>query len=85
MDKIYIWSWKQGKFGVSISFWPKDLELLKANVNEKGWIKLDLNERKEADKFGNTHYLTVNTWKPDVKSTSVEEAKKVFSDEDVPF
>ncbi len=37
--------------------------------NGKKMIRLVLSERREADKFGNTHTLTINTWKPENKSS----------------
>jgi len=46
------------------------LSLLKADldklvVNEDGYVKLVISEKKEVDKFGNSHDVYENEWKPD--------------------
>lgn len=89
-DKIYIWNGKQSKYGVNLSFSRKDLETMQANLNEKGYINLNLNERKEIGKYGETHSMTVNTWKSQSQGISQSEAQSVFSDSkvnvwDIPF
>jgi len=89
-DKIYIWNGKQSKFGVRLSFSRKDLETMQSNLNEKGYINLNLNERKEIGKYGETHSMTVDTWKPQSQGISQSEAQSVFPDskvslDDVPF
>ena len=46
--------------------------------NEKKYIKLKVQKKREADKFGKTHSVEVNTWKP--------EKKEDFNNKnDVPF
>ena len=51
MDKIYVGNGKQfeTKFGsmLKLSFSKKDLETMLENVNEKGYINLNVNERRE--------------------------------------
>lgn len=49
---------------MKVSFSRSDIEKLTANLNEKGWINLNISERKEADKYGNTHSVVVDNWKP---------------------
>jgi hypothetical protein len=67
-EKKYVGSSRniQGKFGEiqKISFSRKDLELMMDNLNEKGYINLNRIEKKEVDKYGNTHYLVIDEWKP---------------------
>jgi hypothetical protein len=94
-DKIYFNSLrgKKGQYSIKVSVnVEKFIEELKANQNEKGYVNLELKERKEADKFGNNVYAVLDTWKPtqsnapaqspaQATSTSLEPA---FSD-DLPF
>ena len=35
---------------------------------DKKYIKLKVVEKKEVDKFGKTHYVEVDTWKPEQKN-----------------
>jgi len=57
-------------------------EIPKEHVFEydgKKYIKLKVVKKREEDQYGKTHYIEVDTWKP--------EAKKVVSkqDDDLPF
>ena len=83
-QKIYIWNWKQWLYGVRLSFSRKDLETMQANLSEKWYINLNLNERKEVGKFWETHSMTVDTWKPEARPTtnSYESNTNIL---DVPF
>ena len=51
-------------------------------ITDKGMhkIKLIVSERREEDQFGNTHYVTIDTWKPTANETPSEN----FED-DIPF
>ena len=78
-EKVYIGSGKVAttKFGdiLKLSFWPKDFETMEKNKNDGGWINIDIQKRKEADKYGNTHYGLLNTWKPEPRAqTQAQEA-----------
>jgi len=67
-QKIYCGSAKKitTQYGelMKVSFSRSDIEKLTANLNEKGWVNLNISERKEADKYGNTHSVVVDNWKP---------------------
>lgn len=41
----------------------KFIEELQANKNAGGYINIDLCQRREPDKNGNTHYAVLNEWK----------------------
>ena len=75
-EKVYIGSGKIAttKFGdiFKLSFWPKDFETMEKSKNEGGWINIDIQKRKEADKYGNTHYGLLNTWKPEARTQAQE-------------
>ncbi len=47
--------------------------------NGKKYIKLIVQKKREADQYGKTHYVAVDTWKPEAKK---EEAKE---EQDLPF
>lgn len=52
---------KVGKYGqIRIGLKPQELP-----INEKGWCNLIISEMKEADKWGNTHTVYVDDWKPE--------------------
>jgi len=68
MSKIFIGSGKNiaGQFGTieKLSFSRKDLETMIANLNDKGYVNILRKQRKEADKYGNTHYCEIDNWQP---------------------
>jgi hypothetical protein len=62
---------KKSKYGIKLSGKvEKIIEELNKHVNSKGYINLDITERKEADKYGNTHSVKVDTWEPTPKNES---------------
>jgi len=60
------------KFGslLNVSISDSALKELQAELNPKGYVNLTIAERKEADKYGNTHYAFYNDY------TKSEEVKK---------
>jgi|TARA_R110000751_G_scaffold92044_2_gene180291 hypothetical protein len=50
--------------------------------NGKKYIKLIVQQKRETDEYGKTHYVAVDTWKPEVKKETLTVAKK---EEDLPF
>lgn len=72
-DTIFCGSGKaiQTQYGelLKLSIGPKDLETITANVNEKGWINLLVRKRKEAGKYGETHSICVDQWKPETQES----------------
>jgi hypothetical protein len=82
-DKIYLngifIKEVENKFGkqirVSINV-NQFVEELRKHANLKGYVNIDINQRKEADKFGNTHYAKLNTYEP--KSETKEEPKQEY-------
>jgi hypothetical protein len=81
MEKIYVGTGKEfGQYGdvnidICLSDLPKDW-IKKSEKNGKSYIKLTVSKRKEADKYGNSHSVTVNTFKPE---------KQAAKSEDLPF
>jgi hypothetical protein len=59
---------KNGKYGpfLALSFnVEKIIAFINANKNSRGYINFNLNKRREADKYGNTHSLVLDDWEPD--------------------
>ena len=71
MEKTYVGSGKLIKTSngelMKVSFSRRDLETMTANLNDKGYINLVVSERREPDKYGNTHSVSIDTWKPTAK------------------
>lgn len=59
---------KKGKFSLKCSIKTVDfLEWIKENTNEKGYVNIEIKERKEAGKYGDTHFAVLDEWKPEKK------------------
>jgi len=71
-------TFKNGGNLINLSF-KKD-DLLKLEPNEKGYISITVAERREVDKYGNTHYMFENTYKPKANDVQGVEYK-----DDLPF
>lgn len=68
MSKTYI-EWASckaitGQYGefYNISF---NAERLMQYANEKGYINMTMSKRREVGQYGDTHYFTLNDWKPE--------------------
>ena len=68
-QKIYVGGAKEnnGQYGTfhRVSFSKQDLEVMTQNLNEKGYVNLNMNKRREPSQFGQTHSLVIDTWQPD--------------------
>jgi len=52
-------------FCLNLSFKASDLgDFVKKNKNEKGYINLSVTPRKEVGPYGDTHSVSLDTWKP---------------------
>ncbi len=77
---------KKSNYGIKLSGdADKICAEIQANKRANGSIRLELKERKEVDKNGNSHYLTVDEWEP--TKVSNDKPKDSFVDEgnDLPF
>jgi hypothetical protein len=67
-NKIYFKGFgkiKKSNYGIKIQGSAEKLiAAINECKNEKGYINLELKERREADQYGNTHYIEVDTWQP---------------------
>ncbi len=78
-----------GQFGefFNMSF---NIEKLAAHANEKGYVNMTMSKRKEPGQYGDTHYFTLNDWKPDGEKASTPGSSAPaggddISVEDLPF
>lgn len=82
--KKYCGSGKAGKFEqVRIGLKYSDLV-----PNEKGFVNIILSKRKELGKFGETHTVYLDTWKPNSQTEQQVQATQTIVDtpgQDLPF
>ena len=86
-DKIYCGSGKEKFDGnlVEITINLSKIKDCKTEIfeyNNDKFIKLKVVKKREEDEYGKTHYVEVNTWKPEKKAEVVEAGN---DDEDLPF
>lgn len=55
------------------------------NSQEGNYIKISMSELKEQGKYGETHTVYENTWKPQPKETNANEDIKEPEQSDLPF
>ncbi len=82
-DKIYVGNGKSKFDGQQVAVSLCLTDLPQEHIFEyegKKYIKLVVQERREADDYGRTHYVAVDTWKPEEKKA---ETKK--EEADLPF
>ena len=90
-EKIWCGKGKKSNYGIRISVCIDDLpsEFVTSSANGKRYISLDVNEKKDgADKWGNTHNVSVNTWKPDSKTDKKEQnngKNEAWPSDNLPF
>tara|TARA_R110000744_G_scaffold3157_3_gene12229 strand:+ start:1712 stop:1993 length:282 start_codon:yes stop_codon:yes gene_type:complete len=88
-DKIYVGSGKekfdgdQVSVSVCLSDLPKDWIF---EYNNKKYVKLIVQKKREVDQYGKTHYVAIDTFKPDAKnSQSDTPPAPTEPEEDLPF
>jgi CelD/BcsL family acetyltransferase involved in cellulose biosynthesis len=70
-DKIYVGSGKskfdgdQVAVSVCLSDLPKEFIF---EYNDKKYVKLIVQKKREADQYGKTHYVAIDTFKPEQKA-----------------
>ena len=71
-EKIYCGSGKKSQqydiinLNICVSDIPK--EHIQDGGNGKKYVRLNVSAKREADKYGNTHSISVDTWKPQKKT-----------------
>jgi len=84
-DKIYCGRGKTfGQYGtISVSICLDDIPaeyITKSDKNGKRYVKVNVDAKREADDYGNTHTVTVDTWKPTARPAPVNTRPAVFDD-----
>ena len=68
-DKIYLGAGKvvQTKNGPMLvfAFSKEDIEKLWNNMNDQGWVNVNVGKRKQISDKGVSHYMAINDWKPE--------------------
>lgn len=89
-SKIYCGSAKKSKYGLKLNINLDRIpsEFITGTPSGR-YTHLEVNEMKQPDKFGYTHCITVDTWKPEPKKEVLSpspgpEAGDISSD-DLPF
>ncbi len=69
-----------------------NLEKLQQYANEKWYVNMTMSKRREPGQYGDTHYFTLNDWKPENTNTSNpetqqnnQESENTVSVSDLPF
>jgi hypothetical protein len=92
MDKIYVGRGKQSKYGIRVNLCLDDMcnyskDNIEKATNGKKYISLNVNNLKQEDERGNTHSVSIDTWKPEKKeeSSSGKTNKTAEELEEVPW
>lgn len=65
---------KKGKYSLKCSVKTSDfVQWLNENTNDKGYCNIEIKERKEPGKYGDTHYAVKDEWQAEKKQTIDEE------------
>ena len=68
---------KETKYSLKTSFnVERFIEFLQEHKNEKGYVNTEIKKRKEPGKYGDTHFMALDTWKPEVRE--VQEQSPTF-------
>ncbi len=98
-EKIYVGNGKEHVFSdggkeIKVRLCLDDMKKyheLYGFTSDKGrhFVNLIVSERREKDQYGNSHFVRIDTWKPDSSRSSAHPAstppKKDESDDNIPF
>ena len=71
------------QFSLNLTKLGKDAGEHMFDYNGEKYIKLKMAKKRDgADEYGKTHYIEVDTWKPEEKNTK---KAKATADDDLPF
>tara|TARA_R110002096_G_scaffold65613_2_gene159665 strand:+ start:1634 stop:1912 length:279 start_codon:yes stop_codon:yes gene_type:complete len=90
-DKIYVGSGKEKFDGnlIDVTINLSKIGVCTEQIFEYGtdkYIKLKVAKKRDGeDEYGKTHYIEVDTWKPEPKQEEDEEMEEVKEDGDLPF
>ena len=81
-EKIYVGSGTEKFDGNLVSCSLCLTDLPKEHIfdyNGKKYVKLNITKKRETDQYGKTHYVAIDTYKPETKKEEAQEK------EDLPF
>ena len=85
-EKVYCGNGKviKTQYGdlMKLSFTAEDLEKLQSKL-DNGWVNVVVKERREPSEKGTTHYLEVDTWKPNSDGGNAAPTSKPAENSDV--
>ena len=90
-DKLYIGNGRKHDqydlINCSICLSDVPPEWIKQSANGKKYLNITVASKREVDKYGKTHSVSINQWSPlDKKRTIKEDMKKEFDTmSDIPF
>lgn len=71
-----------------MSYTAEGIGLLQSFLQDKSYVNTTVMKRREADKYGNTHYMILNEYKPATDKTTAEKPGSVepeTDNNDLPF
>ena len=77
-EKIFCGKGKKGQYSIKLNICLDDIpsEFKTVANNGKTYLRLEASERRSPDEKGNTHFVTVDTWKPNQQSAPQAQAPK---------
>lgn len=85
-DKIFCGKGKKANFSIKLNICLSDIPREYITESKgKEYVRLELKERREPDDRGNTHFITVDTWKPNGSTSSRSPAPQQNPDDDLPW
>ena len=87
-ERIYVGKGVKARGGydiINISLAKSKLESHWYEYNGDEYIKLTVGAKKETDKYGKTHTVWVNNWKPEGESKPAPKVEKAPLEDDMPF
>ena len=79
-ERKFVGGGKQnGDYYINISLAKSKIKDHFFEYNGEEYIRLTIGKRKEVDQYGKSHYVEVDTWKPEPKKQEVKQ------DDDLPF
>jgi hypothetical protein len=77
---------ESGNSILKLSFHAQTMaDWLLAHANEKGYVNLGVSRRKEVGKYGDTHCVWLDTWKPEPKPADAAAPSDAMENDAPPF
>ena len=80
-EKVFDNGGSQLKMSIKVSDFMSEIK----DIEDNGWANLIVSKRKEPSDKGVTHYVRVDTWKPDPNKQSAKTTMQTNQNDDIPF